>query len=740
MANVSVWPALDTTVTMDDEITVVTEDGAVLSYTAEVRSKIARGLLLTHDPRPSPSDEVDTPPLSIESGQELTTTDLGGRSGEYNGQPIVVSTYGTGTRKIGKLYRWNAALTTAENGGTIVGAYDVGRWELLESGKIDVSAFGAVGDGTTNDTAAIQAAIAAAKGRVLFFPNGVYKFDDHLYFNNVGIEGESVRTGTAADGGVEFAYYGTGVAMTLYSASGILWKNFRVKSYAANQSGVVFVGFYPRAENIWVEGFDGFSYRFGLGTAATIMAAPSGTVTGFGTYYGAFDGLHAQNITITGAYASCGFFVDGGVGGGVSSNANTFRQCAAKGRFDSHIRSAGGTNNSWWGGNTEIWADVIDPGTLDPVYPYAVYRIDGLNMHIAEVYQEYGGGAGAAQKLVRFAATAVSCTIKDLHIQADLTEIQNSSSAVEDLGLNCRVEWQPVSFNLSSSPADHGKQNLVHNAHFRAWPTAAATAGVVTGMGWFVNSGSWTRVASTRGGKYGVQATATADRFNLMCPVASTSVGHGSPNQVPLTLLRGQTLVASVWAYSATATPETWTAIGNIQISTSGGTSVGQATLSAPNVWERLTAVARIDADATLVSINLRSDNDGNAKTGVVIFTEPSLYIGSDLGKGEPRPLADANAQLFGPLSLSPFAAFVDADATPSVADGNCFNASNTGATTITQFDDGRNGQVLYVAATTANTTVAHNANITTTTGANKALSSGVVYKFVHNGTKWLEF
>jgi hypothetical protein len=45
----------------------------------------------------------------------------------------------------------------------------------------------------------------------------------------------------------------------------------------------------------------------------------------------------------------------------------------------------------------------------------------------------------------------------------------------------------------------------------------------------------------------------------------------------------------------------------------------------------------------------------------------------------------------------SEFASFTDQDATPDVGDGNCFTTANTLATTITDFDSGRNGQTITV-------------------------------------------
>ena len=55
---------------------------------------------------------------------------------------------------------------------------------------------------------------------------------------------------------------------------------------------------------------------------------------------------------------------------------------------------------------------------------------------------------------------------------------------------------------------------------------------------------------------------------------------------------------------------------------------------------------------------------------------------------------------------LSEVATFTDGDATPDVGDGNFFKTANTGATTITMFDGGSNGQVINVLIADANTTI----------------------------------
>jgi len=52
------------------------------------------------------------------------------------------------------------------------------------------------------------------------------------------------------------------------------------------------------------------------------------------------------------------------------------------------------------------------------------------------------------------------------------------------------------------------------------------------------------------------------------------------------------------------------------------------------------------------------------------------------------------------------FTSFTDADTTPSVQGGSTFQTANTGATVISMFDDGQNGQTIFVLINDANTTI----------------------------------
>lgn len=75
----------------------------------------------------------------------------------------------------------NIIQTRAENFSYQVAASGAANQHLTTAGGVklyaltpNVQAFGAVGNGVTNDTAAIQAAVTAQQGKSLYFPNGVY--------------------------------------------------------------------------------------------------------------------------------------------------------------------------------------------------------------------------------------------------------------------------------------------------------------------------------------------------------------------------------------------------------------------------------------------------------------------------------------------------------------------------------------------------------------------------------------
>lgn len=105
-------------------------------------------------------------------------TVVAGAGVTLNGSTLVTSGIGS-TIRIRKIASntWVATVTTSES-GTIA--------TLTNNAIFNVKNYGAVGDGVTNDTAAIQAAITAAAGSIVLVPAGTYVVTSTLTYNTTG--------------------------------------------------------------------------------------------------------------------------------------------------------------------------------------------------------------------------------------------------------------------------------------------------------------------------------------------------------------------------------------------------------------------------------------------------------------------------------------------------------------------------------------------------------------------------
>jgi hypothetical protein len=108
-------------------------------------------------------------------------------------QALVAGYYAPGDQGGGVFY-YDAGSGTASNGGTTLAPNaGGGRWKRAYSGPVNVKWFGAKGDGVTDDTAAIQAAlnfVYTTGGGIVFFPLGQY-----------GTTAPLLLKSTASDGG-----------------------------------------------------------------------------------------------------------------------------------------------------------------------------------------------------------------------------------------------------------------------------------------------------------------------------------------------------------------------------------------------------------------------------------------------------------------------------------------------------------------------------------------------------------
>lgn len=105
------------------------------------------------------------------------------------------------------------------------------------TGVYNVREYGATGDGSTDDTAAIQAAINAASGKIIYLPPGTYIFSADLYFyyDNTHFVGAGIGITT-----IKAKSTHTGRGLLIINASGIRVADLTIdmnSSATANQSG-----------------------------------------------------------------------------------------------------------------------------------------------------------------------------------------------------------------------------------------------------------------------------------------------------------------------------------------------------------------------------------------------------------------------------------------------------------------------------------------------------------------------
>jgi hypothetical protein len=106
---------------------------------------------------------------------------------------------------------------------------------------VNVLAFGATGNGSTDDTAAIQAAINATAGRTLYIPKGKYKVTSTLFITNTSHHLVGDFGNRNVDGGTEISFTGTGPCIQIGVDNGHAWD---LGDYNGPQD--------QRFENLWI--------------------------------------------------------------------------------------------------------------------------------------------------------------------------------------------------------------------------------------------------------------------------------------------------------------------------------------------------------------------------------------------------------------------------------------------------------------------------------------------------------
>lgn len=154
-----------------------------------------------------------------------TGSDVGSGTGNSSTPVAIVGGYGVPGDGGGGVFYWSASSITDDGGTKIVpaptdgGAAGVGAsgpgWVRIHSGSLNVQWFGATGNGQTDDTNAIQAAIAAVppSGGEVHLPAGTYKIHSTIALASHtrvrGVFGSIVDNSNSSPGGTVLRWAGS---------------------------------------------------------------------------------------------------------------------------------------------------------------------------------------------------------------------------------------------------------------------------------------------------------------------------------------------------------------------------------------------------------------------------------------------------------------------------------------------------------------------------------------------------
>ncbi|MBN2447661.1 MAG: hypothetical protein JXO22_13085 [Phycisphaerae bacterium] len=187
MSDITVYPRRGKTYP-DAAGVPITSAGAIVDSSKYITDAVNRGYLLTEDPLGIFQPDDRTTPGGGSGGGSMnafaTAALLGGSLGTVDGSvSVTTGCLASGDGGGGDWY-WASGDSTTENVGTVVGASVVGRWKRLYSGPLNARWFGATGNGTTDDSVALQAWLNAIPlGGEGFLPLGTYRVTQPLIMN-----------------------------------------------------------------------------------------------------------------------------------------------------------------------------------------------------------------------------------------------------------------------------------------------------------------------------------------------------------------------------------------------------------------------------------------------------------------------------------------------------------------------------------------------------------------------------
>jgi hypothetical protein len=184
----------------------------------------------------------------------------------------------------GGVFYWSPSSTATDNGGTIIQPSSVsgaGRWLRIYDGEVNVKWFGATGDGTTDDTAAIQAAIdfVSVLDGTLYIPRGTYKFTNlnmtrinHLFDKSMTVRGDGPDATI-----LEMTIPATGIGIDMSASNNMRFEGFQIRCGPNSDAGLLLSRF-TDAQNCNLNHFTDFWIMSSTAKAGLISIAAESSV------------------------------------------------------------------------------------------------------------------------------------------------------------------------------------------------------------------------------------------------------------------------------------------------------------------------------------------------------------------------------------------------------------------------------------------------------------------------------
>lgn len=213
----------------------------------------------------------------------------------------------------------------ASGGSGLIGFLQSGAGAVARTAQdkmrdaVSVKDFGAVGDGATDDTTALQAALDAASGKTLeFMPGATYKVTGQLL-----IKGDATKI---RGNGATINTYATGEAITFSRVGGTRYPyNIAVDDLSINAYGV---GSYAFVVKTSYSTFKRVSVACpAINVAGRGFVLPGDDANGTGPYYNTFINCDAQSGSAGTDHV--GFSLSAAAPNNRAPNANTFIGCRA---------------------------------------------------------------------------------------------------------------------------------------------------------------------------------------------------------------------------------------------------------------------------------------------------------------------------------------------------------------------------------------------------------------------------